>query len=1739
MSPSALLIVLGAFVGCATVAAQSYTSGFQNTARPEPPGTLLSHPDDNDSRGAGRTTNLMIHGGWLMTGSEAPGSQPGADMEFRVYNIEDPENPVRMHPSDFGLNYDNDVWYRGNWGYHTHGHYQSRTTLQPNPVFVNEAGGAVFRGNPDPQESQAWDSSGFGRGRGARQTPWGASDDWAYGDDEDTHYVTKLIFEDTVGDWSAHNTRNVPIAQYPGGPDGVRGFPIVFGDRLILLSDQRNSGLAIYRIPFERLEDIDSSDPLPQPALLGVLNEPLGGYWPELYADAGRLYAVFTESDSVQVADITDPLNPVVVRDFFLDGARNATYPKFQDNLLMIHDWVINMDRLISGHSDPVDLVLDVASVEETAQYPGRLDTSQFTLPLGNLLVTGGYGGSSGEGGMAIWVRQQAPDTTPPRVGFHVPEVNRTNYPRFAPLSFVIHETLDHFRLDPMTHFTLRKVNEDESLGVPVDGLLVFGSGNVLTFTPHFPLDEDSSYQVDFHSDPAMELGFRDVAGNTIEPYSFRFSTGSLGLSNPPPEIESFTASSTRISPGATIDFALSVSDPGDTLAYRFNPGDGEGWGDWQSSSSFSSPYAEEGRYTASVQVRDSAGNVATASERLLVIDPPLAGSPGIAAPTQSSSIIRASDGRIWTVNPDSDSVAVLDGASGAKLAEYLVGADPRSLAEDANGLIWVTCFDDDSIYILNATPADPAEAVSQIIDLSYGDAPYGVCPSPDGTVMYVSLYGAGGLLSLNTSTFAQSYRTLASTLRAVAVNGAGDKVYATRFISAQNEAEIWRINSAAGVLGGTRKIALEYGFEDDRGDRGAGIPNYLSSITLSPDGRFAVITAIQANVFRGIAFGTPDLSHENTVRAILLSVDLDDEREVGRSYTSRLDIDNSDSPSAVRFSPDGDVLAVTLQGNNQVVLLDGLSLGTEEVMITPVPLRAGVGFAPQGLVFEPSSNRLFVQNLMSRSVSVLDASPVLEGALFSLPHLGETVTADVENMAPEIRLGKQIFYDASDPRMSAESYISCASCHIDGGTDERIWDFTGRGEGFRRTPSLRGRGGMAHGNVHWSGNFDEIQDFEHDIRGPFGGEGFIVDPDFESNHPGPSSVKAGLSPELDALAAYVSSLDQGSLPKSPFRSPDGELTPSAVAGKMLFDAMDCRSCHAGDELTNSPLTGISSPVLSNVGTLTGFSGQRLGAGPLEGVDVPTLLGLFENSVYLHHGQAKSLQEVFEFTGGRLYEAENAQPVYSNESGAVSERTKDQDEGGGGGWSIHAISGGRLMVASADEPASETGVRFTNVDGGSGGAGQIRVKASYGRWNPRDVVLRVNGVSQRTNAPSTPISSGMTDLPWISFDVTLAAGLNNTVEVLRPADISSGGLSIDAISVSTPEDISAAAPHQIVQTLSEAERESLEVYLLSLDGGPEPEPLLNPESTGTLTREYWTGIPGGDLLSLTSHPAYPDSPSGTDSLTRFEAVSWADSSRTNGFGDDYGQRIRGYIVPILTGSYTFWIAGDDESVLLLAHDDDPANATEIALVSNWSGQNEFDRDPSQKSSPVVLQAGVPYYVEVLHKEGGGGDHVSVAWTTDPLAIPTASDIIPGNVLSAYDVASPEPFTHADEDWLNENGGDSALLAPPSFWLADTDSDGRLNLFEFLHGTDPHGAENHSPMTLTSAPNGGSPIFTFDLVSDTGRIDVVVQVSPDLVNWSEVPRESWQFVSSSSGVDQWQIAMDAGVDGRCFVRLWAE
>ena len=200
---------------------------------------------------------------------------------------------------------------------------------------------------------------------------------------------------------------------------------------------------------------------------------------------------------------------------------------------------------------------------------------------------------------------------------------------------------------------------------------------------------------------------------------------------------------------------------------------------------------------------------------------------------------------------------------------------------------------------------------------------------------------------------------------------------------------------------------------------------------------------------------------------------------------------------------------------------------------------------------------------------------------------------------------------------MTRTGYIACAHCHPSGDHDGQTWDFTDRGEGLRNTTSLLGRGTMEMGPFHWSGNFDEVQDFENDIRLHFGGSGFLTEEDWALTEDTFGESKASLSPELDALAAYLYSLDQTL--DSPF--PLDEVSFSEAL--QSFENLGCNECHGGTVWTDSSLTTL---LRHDVGTLTEASGQRLGA-TLDGLDSPTLLGLWSAAPYLHDGSARTLED--------------------------------------------------------------------------------------------------------------------------------------------------------------------------------------------------------------------------------------------------------------------------------------------------------------------------------------------------------------------------------------------------------------------------------------------------------------------------------------------------------------------------------
>jgi hypothetical protein len=172
--------------------------------------------------------------------------------------------------------------------------------------------------------------------------------------------------------------------------------------------------------------------------------------------------------------------------------------------------------------------------------------------------------------------------------------------------------------------------------------------------------------------------------------------------------------------------------------------------------------------------------------------------------------------------------------------------------------------------------------------------------------------------------------------------------------------------------------------------------------------------------------------------------------------------------------------------------------------------------------------------------------------------------------------------------------------------------------------------------------------------------------------------------------------------------------------------------------------------------------------------------------------------------------------------------------------------------------------------------------------------------------------------------------------------------------------------------------------------------------SNSLDREYWLKQ-GASVDSLIEKQM---APTGKDQVKSFEAVSWIDGKKTANFADQYVQRLVGYLVPKVSGDYVFWIAGDDYTKLLLSTDANPANKKQIAENGMWTGPHQWTKYPSQKSKAVTLTAGQVYYIEGQHREGGGGDCFAVGWSKPGESQDTASEVVPGDVLSALSAGVP-------------------------------------------------------------------------------------------------------------------------------------
>ncbi|NWK55283.1 cadherin domain-containing protein [Verrucomicrobiaceae bacterium N1E253] len=228
-------------------------------------------------------------------------------------------------------------------------------------------------------------------------------------------------------------------------------------------------------------------------------------------------------------------------------------------------------------------------------------------------------------------------------------------------------------------------------------------------------------------------------------------------------------------------------------------------------------------------------------------------------------------------------------------------------------------------------------------------------------------------------------------------------------------------------------------------------------------------------------------------------------------------------------------------------------------------------------------------------------------------------------------------------------------------------------------------------------------------------------------------------------------------------------------------------------------------------------------------------------------------------------------------------------------------------------------------------------------------------------------------------------------------------------------------------------------------------------SQSGIQRDKWTSVSGGNISDLTGNANYPDSPTSTSILTSFEAPT--------GDGDSYGQRLTGYLVPPTTGDYTFWIASDDDGDLYLSTDHQAANASRIAYVDGWTSEKAWTAKSSQTSATISLEAGKAYYIEAIHKEGGGGDHLAVAWQGPGIA----QAVIDGQYLYTLGNSGPSVANAVADVQVNEDAADTVLDLSNVFADSDVGDPLTIELAGNTNGALVGAVLNGTQLTLSYAP----------------------------------------------------------------------
>ena len=550
-------------------------------------------------------------------------------------------------------------------------------------------------------------------------------------------------------------------------------------------------------------------------------------------------------------------------------------------------------------------------------------------------------------------------------------------------------------------------------------------------------------------------------------------------------------------------------------------------------------------------------------------------------AGTSNSLLDISPDGKyLLSANADNGSVTLVDTATNKVVREIKVGDKPEGVTWIGDkALAAATLYAEHKVVLFNPMTGDI------IAKLQVAAEPYGVVSDKEGKTIWVSHEYPGIVSEIDIASQKVKREIPAGAMvRGIALAPDQKRIYVSEFYT--------------GIL---RAIDLASGKEVDSW-KGHSTDNLSRHVLLHPTRPKAYLAHIRSmvNVNHGAGSIFPqlsvcDLKPGQERRRVSFAMD---------TFNGVYVVTNT-WESAI--SPDGKKIYIIYAGTNDMNMCNVVDDDYKEIEQGRV---YQLGENPRAVRVSPDSKTVYVYNALDYAVSVHNGETMQKLA---------TIPVCQPPKTPEWVRGKVLFNTAKSP-MSQRRWVSCSSCHPDGHHDGRVWQ---QPEGLRKTTALFG---MAHTHpLHYSADRDEVQDFEFTVRSPLmQGPGLIKGAKLKQKV-GYHKVEleettSGRSKDLDALAIYCNSFDPGLSP----HLVGGKLSAQAERGRELFFSKDvgCATCHSGPYYTDSRLQKPYN--LHDVGTGNDDKSERMG--PL--YDTPTLVGIYRTAPYLHHGKAKTLDEV-------------------------------------------------------------------------------------------------------------------------------------------------------------------------------------------------------------------------------------------------------------------------------------------------------------------------------------------------------------------------------------------------------------------------------------------------------------------------------------------------------------------------------